>query len=337
MTKFSIIIPIYNTEQYLAECINSVINQSYQNIEIILINDGSPLNADEICNEYANKDSRIKYFSKQNEGVAVARNYGISKATGDYIFFMDSDDSIEKDFIKNIANTTMNNSADLIIIGKFLCRKGTDIIGASPTWGIAVKKAMLDKYSDVRFTEGLQPCEDGLFTHKLLALTNKIAKCPNAIYNYREHEKSSEHTIQTQRIIHDMPIWFDILEKFYNEYNLWDTHKLHLLAFIENEPFSLRFCKMDFSEEERKYIFDLIHSFIKQHSLNKIPEKEFKRYSRYFRKFVKSSSYFEYRLRTLIPITGILETLFSIKNEKKQNIKRKVITILGIKVKFKCR
>ena len=117
MIKFSIVIPIYNTEEYLIECVESVINQSYQNIEIILVNDGSPKNPDEICNEYVQKDSRIKYFSKQNEGVAVARNFGISKTTGDYIFCLDSDDTIEKDFVKKIVSTIDKTQAEFIITG----------------------------------------------------------------------------------------------------------------------------------------------------------------------------------------------------------------------------
>ena len=294
MDKFSIIIPIYNTEKYLAECIDSVINQSYQNIEIILINDGSPLNADEICNEYIKKDSRIKYFSKQNEGVAIARNFGISKATGDYIFCMDSDDTIQNDFIEILAKTASKNYADLIIIGESLCPKRMEILGALPTWGFVVKKDMLDKYQDVRFIEGMQPCEDGLFSHKLLALSGKISKCPDAVYNYRNHENSSEHSLHTKKIIHDMPIWFDILEKFYNKYNLWDTHKLHLLAFIENEPYSLRFCKMNFSEDERKYIFDLIHDFINNHKL--LNCSKIYLFRKEYRNFLSQKQYSAYKI-----------------------------------------
>ena len=267
MIKFSIVIPIYNTEEYLIECVESVINQSYQNIEIILVNDGSPKNPDEICNEYVQKDSRIKYFSKQNEGVAVARNFGISKTTGDYIFCLDSDDTIEKDFVKKIVSTIDKTQAEFIITGEYLCKKRVEIIGALPVWGFVVKKTLLDKYPDIRFIEGIQPCEDGLFSHKLLALTKKIVKCPEAVYNYRYRQDSSENSLQTSKIIHDMPIWFDVLEKFYDEYNLWETHKLHLLAFIENEPFSLRYNGMRFSDEGRKFIFDLVHNFIEKHNL----------------------------------------------------------------------
>lgn len=290
MLKLSIIIPIYNTEEFLAECIESVINQSYKNLEIILINDGSPNNANEICNEFAKKDSRIKYFSKQNEGVAIARNYGISKSTGDYIYCIDSDDTIEKDFVKKVMQTANKTHAEFIIIGNF-CQRRTDIIGALPTWGFAVNKTVLDKHPDVRFIEGIHPCEDGLYSHKLLAITRKIAKCPKAIYNYRQNENSCENSIQTSKIIHDMPIWFDVLENFYDKYNLWETHKLHLLAFIENEPYSLRFCKMNFSADERKYVFNLVHNFIEKHKLLNCKKISF--FKKKYIKFLKAKSFEE--------------------------------------------
>ena len=88
----SIIIPIYNVERYLRECLDSVVNQTYKNIEIILVNDGSPDLSENICREYQLKDSRIKYYVKSNGGLSDARNYGLTKATGDYIIFLDSDD-----------------------------------------------------------------------------------------------------------------------------------------------------------------------------------------------------------------------------------------------------
>ena len=296
MTKFTIVIPVYNTKDYLGKCIESVTNQSYKNIEIILVNDGSPRNADEICREYAKKDSRIKYFSKQNEGVAIALNFGISQATGDYIFCMDSDDTIEKDFIAKVVKVANKTNAELIIIGDWFCKKRVEIIGALPTWGFAVKKTMLDKYPDVRFIEGIQPCEDGLFSHKLLALTDKVSKCPEAVYNYRQHENSSEHSMQTSKILHDMPIWFEILEEFYNKYNFWNTHKLHLLSFIENEPFSLRFCQMNFSEDERKFIFDLIHSFIEKHNL--LSCKKIGLFDKKYKIFLTQNNYYAYLIMT---------------------------------------
>jgi len=95
MTKFSVIVPIYNTAPFLHRCIDSIINQGYENLELILVDDGSTDESGSICEEYAQKDSRIKVIHKQNEGLSAARNDGILAATGDYILFVDSDDYLE--------------------------------------------------------------------------------------------------------------------------------------------------------------------------------------------------------------------------------------------------
>ena len=93
----SIIIPVYNVEKYLEECIESVINQTYRNLEIILVDDGSTDKCLETCKEYEKRDNRIKVIHQENAGVSVARNVGIDFSTGQYIGFVDSDDFIEKD------------------------------------------------------------------------------------------------------------------------------------------------------------------------------------------------------------------------------------------------
>lgn len=98
--KVSIIIPVYKVEQYLNQCVDSVINQTYKNIEVILVDDGSPDNCPEICDEYAKRDKRIKVIHKVNEGVSSARNIGLKSASGDYILFIDSDDWLEADAVK---------------------------------------------------------------------------------------------------------------------------------------------------------------------------------------------------------------------------------------------
>jgi len=95
--KFSIVIPVYNVEQYVSECLDSVINQTYQNLEIIVVNDGSTDHSLDIINEYAKKDFRIVVVNQKNQGLSVARNVGIEKSTGDYLMFIDSDDYISLD------------------------------------------------------------------------------------------------------------------------------------------------------------------------------------------------------------------------------------------------
>ena len=106
----SIIVPIYNAQKYLKACIDSLITQKYEEIEVVLVNDGSSDKSEEICLEYANKDKRVKYHPKKNGGVSSARNYGISKAKGKYIFFIDSDDYLAPDVIGALVEKTKNSN-----------------------------------------------------------------------------------------------------------------------------------------------------------------------------------------------------------------------------------
>ena len=113
----TIIVPIYNTENYLSECIDSILNQSYKDIELILINDGSTDNSSSICDEYSSKDKRIKVIHIENRGVSYARNIGLSIAKGEYITFVDSDDFVSNDiYLENIKILEQNLSIDLIQI-----------------------------------------------------------------------------------------------------------------------------------------------------------------------------------------------------------------------------
>lgn len=110
----SIIVPIYNVEQYLNKCINSILSQSYNNLEIILVNDGSKDNCAKICDYYSAKDKRVKVIHKENRGLSDARNVGIDNATGKYISFIDSDDYISKYFIETLYKTLTDNDADVV-------------------------------------------------------------------------------------------------------------------------------------------------------------------------------------------------------------------------------
>lgn len=111
----SIIVPVYNVEKYLKQCIDSIINQTYINTEIILIDDGSTDNSGKICDDYAKKDNRIKVIHKKNEGISATRNRGIDEAYGEYISFVDSDDYIDKDMISILCEDIENNNADIAV------------------------------------------------------------------------------------------------------------------------------------------------------------------------------------------------------------------------------
>lgn len=115
----SIIVPIYNVEKYLERCINSIINQTYKNIEIILVNDGSTDNSGNICNELGKKDNRIKIIHKQNGGLSDARNAGLKIAKGDYIGFVDSDDYIKEDMFETLYNLNKKYNSEISIVSYY--------------------------------------------------------------------------------------------------------------------------------------------------------------------------------------------------------------------------
>lgn len=117
MTKITVVVPIYNSDRFLERCIRSVINQTFQDIEVLLINDGSNDKSGQICDKYAEKDSRITVYHKKNQGVSSARNLAIDKAKGEYICFVDSDDEIDKCMLEELHKLINNNNADIVICG----------------------------------------------------------------------------------------------------------------------------------------------------------------------------------------------------------------------------
>lgn len=115
--KISIIIPVYKVEPYLRQCLDSVVNQTYKNLEIILVDDGSPDNCGAICDEYAKKDERIRVIHKRNEGLPAARNEGIRAATGEWLAFVDSDDWCELDYYEKLIDAVKGHEADIFWAG----------------------------------------------------------------------------------------------------------------------------------------------------------------------------------------------------------------------------
>ena len=114
--KFSIIVPVYKVEKYIRSCIESILNQKYSDFELLLINDGSPDNSGEICDEYARSDERVKVFHQKNRGVSSARNVGLENSSGEYILFVDADDILYPDalFILKKTIETANEDIDLV-------------------------------------------------------------------------------------------------------------------------------------------------------------------------------------------------------------------------------
>lgn len=113
MVKFSIVVPVYNVEEYLAKCLDSILNQTYRDFEVIVVNDGTPDNSQAIIDKYAKNDKRIKSYIKKNGGLSDARNFGVKKANGEYLLFVDSDDTINKELLEKI-NEVIDKDVDVI-------------------------------------------------------------------------------------------------------------------------------------------------------------------------------------------------------------------------------
>ncbi len=124
----SVVIPVYNVENYIDRCVTSVVNQTYRNLEIILVDDGSPDKCPELCDEWAKKDSRIKVIHKNNAGLGMARNTGIDNATGKYIFFIDSDDYVDLTMIAQCVNNAEQYQSEIVMFGLYSVDKDGKMI-----------------------------------------------------------------------------------------------------------------------------------------------------------------------------------------------------------------
>ena len=192
--KISIIVPIYKVEDYLHRCIDSIINQTYSNLEIILVNDGSPDNCGVICEEYAKNDSRIKVIHKENGGLSDARNAGLKIATGDYIGFIDSDDWIHKDMYK--------------ILYDIIIKKECDIVecNAIKTKSIISDKGIDDTYNIFRYTK--EDVIEALISEKIVKQTvwNKLYKRSCIKNIFFEKGKVHEDEFWTYRVMNECNI-----------------------------------------------------------------------------------------------------------------------------------
>lgn len=155
MKIVSVIIPVYNVERYLPKCIDSIINQTYKNLEIILVDDGSPDGCPALCDQYASKDNRIKVVHKQNGGLSSARNAGLEVATGDYVCFFDSDDYVEPDMLEKMLKATIDSKLDVCVCGYYVDYFDDDEKELS-------SKAVLPKHSDINSSLSLFDCESML-------------------------------------------------------------------------------------------------------------------------------------------------------------------------------
>ena len=231
----SVIVPVYNVEQYLDKCIDSIVHQSYKKLEIILIDDGSKDSSGQLCDKWKQMDNRIKVIHKQNEGLGFARNSGLEIATGKYIMFVDSDDYIDENMVEKLYVKLQTTKSDTIFCG--LNRvypdgrsvevpavyndqsfEGKDIInnvllemiGSKPqdkedanlfmsVWHALYSKEVIDKWNICFPSERIIMCEDIMFHIQYLRYANKVTYISESLYYYRVNQKSLSQTYDSTR------------------------------------------------------------------------------------------------------------------------------------------
>ena len=240
LPSISIIVPVYNVEPYLRRCVNSIINQTYKNLDIILVDDGSTDHSGEICDEYAAKDNRIKVIHRENGGLSAARNTGLSISKGEYVYFVDSDDYIEIETCEIALNCAIKHQADIVCFGyREIYPSGqvkTFVMGSS---GIMEKPAIIGAlvlgerglrdyvwnkmfskrlFENIRFPVG-RTFEDIFVMHRLFDSAHIIYIITNILYNYNRRDGSiTSNGIVVHDLLYVMNERLEFLNYSYPEY-----------------------------------------------------------------------------------------------------------------------
>lgn len=253
--KFSIVIPVYNVEKYLDKCLNSIVEQTYKDFEVIVINDGSPDNSQDIIEDYVKRDSRFQVFQKENGGVSDARNYGVEYSRGDYLLFIDSDDYVEKDLLNELSKVLRKKRYDIVKFKMLLVKENGDFLeGKEETFEskeLNLKEILEQPRSDLacsycynlefwnnhsfRFTKGKVHEDFGLVPFILYQSTNRYYLDYYG-YNYVQREGSIMHgSEKITRRVQDMLSHFDTLyELIQKGTSLNDEYKKEIISYIAN-------------------------------------------------------------------------------------------------------
>lgn len=290
--KISVIIPIYNVEEYLSKCLDSVINQTYTNLEIICVNDGSPDNCQQILEEYKSKDKRIIVIEQENGGVSIARNRALEVVTGDYIAFIDPDDWIELDFYETAIKKLKEHNADIFCGGIFDEYEDRTVKRENK---LPVKEVITDKnefllyafkrdyyrnfgaflwnkvfkaglFENVKFDETLFVGEDIVVFTVVALKANKFAYTYTAYYHYLQRATSALHSVNLEKretILTSYDLMLNLLSQYSisEEIAIWQKrfrtfHASNLaeIAIAQNDVERLG----NYQNEIKKYLSDYI-------------------------------------------------------------------------------
>lgn len=246
----SVIIPVFNVEKYLKECIDSVVSQTYQNIEILLVDDGSADSSGEICDEYAKLHPNIKVIHKENGGLSSARNCGFSESTGDFVYFLDSDDYIDKQAIEKLLAVACENDAEAVFFdaenfadADFQTQIKQNYIRKSiyeTEAGIHVLEQMQQKCeyhsavpllflkkdflvkNNLSFANGIV-FEDMLYTYEVFCLAQRVAQCNKAFYKRRYRADSIMTSKKSKKYFDSLVEVYNLVKDFSHNNGISDT------------------------------------------------------------------------------------------------------------------
>ena len=331
MVNVSVIVPVYNVEKYLRQCLDSLVNQTLTDIEIICINDGSTDGSLAILEDYASKDERIKVISQENQGQGAARNRGIELSSGEYIGFVDPDDWVEYGMFENLYKAAKVHNADLAeaMYSEYYEYSGMTKIRKSPVnlpqdktfdwkinkdylfkssilavWNKIYKRNFINRH-DIKFSNA-KLAEDHMFTFKSKILAGKILFINKPFYNYRVRRDSAVNSVsaETLRVV-------DILREVTG---FFGVHGVCDITGRKNVDFYLE--------------YTLARVF------TTVPENLKKVYDKKCKSFLNDLQYMEYKKLKFGKYTP-LERIFSLKNETSFGIRYKVLVLLGCKLRFR--
>lgn len=271
-SKISVIVPVYNVAEYIPKCLDSLINQTYQNLEIICVNDGSKDNSLEILNEYEKKDKRIKVIDKENGGVSSARNAGLKVCRGDYITFVDSDDYLDLDVYEKSINRIKQENADVLFY-TCLCEPNGYRVPLEYTtftdpfyvleykcencavWNKIFKREHIID-NNILFAEDVSYGEDRLFLSMVLPHAKVITTLPEVRYHYVLRESSIENTYTNEKRLQSAINRCRHLTKYYVDNKYTDNYEWALRDCI-----NISYCRikeLDSNEKIKDYSKQLI-------------------------------------------------------------------------------
>lgn len=275
MELVSVIVPIYNVEKYLERCIESIRKQSYTDIEIILVDDGSSDGSSDICDKYIEKDDRISVFHKKNGGLGDARNVGVEKAKGKYILFVDSDDRIHEKLVEETVKEAEKNQADIVIfdyIGEEMDGRLGDcftfdfperkVMNAEEQKNLimnscsAINKLILRKTwlsKELEFPIG-KHYEDLATIPKLMAQAERVVYIKEVYYYYLMREGSIMHSKNFERNFRERTWAADEILNYFTEHNLFNEYKNELEYLVFENTFFVPSKEIVLNDRKNKYL-----------------------------------------------------------------------------------